>query len=334
MMRVFALLDDRAGNNAQVLGVAEKLGLPFEKIELRYNALAKLPNILLGATLSHIVKESRQALNRIIGSSDHRILVISAGRREAPVARRIKRRHPDALLCHMMLPGAGLREFDVPAVPQHDIQTGHGLGNVPLLLTPLSPHGITPEKLAQARAQWEPRFAALPRPRIGVLVGGSSKHAAMTQSEYALLARQVKEAAGQMQASLLVTTSRRTDAEGVKILQETLSDHRIIGSSEPLFFYRYGDAGENPYRGILACADYLIVTMDSISMCSEAAAAHKPLYLFSPAALTPKFERFKRTLCERNAARPFALPLDANWRPHPVEDAAEQIAARLRALLH
>jgi hypothetical protein len=49
----------------------------------------------------------------------------------------------------------------------------------------------------------------------------------------------------------------------------------------PAYVYRYGiDAGDNPYLGILATADELIVTSDSIAMLSEAVAAGKPLSIY------------------------------------------------------
>jgi mitochondrial fission protein ELM1 len=337
---ILALLDDRAGNNAQVLGVAEKLGLPYEPVELRYNALAKLPNLLLGASLAHLDAASKARIkNHIIPSSayakatadrsHHRIIVISAGRREAPVSRWIKRQNPAALLCHILSPEAGFREFDLIALPMHD--NPPAAPNILPILT--APSAISPETLSKARAQWESRFAPLKPPRIGVLIGGSSKHARFEAGDYAALAKTLSQAAQETDGSLLITTSRRTDAEGLQILAQALSGHPVIRSSDHLHFYRYGDAGENPYRGILACADALVVTADSISMISEAAAACKPLYLYAPATLAPKFERFQRALFAQGIAKPFALPLSLSPAPANIPDAALQIAQRLKTLL-
>ncbi len=43
MIRVLALLDDRAGNNSQVLGVAQRLGFSFETRQVRSNPLIHIP---------------------------------------------------------------------------------------------------------------------------------------------------------------------------------------------------------------------------------------------------------------------------------------------------
>ena len=43
---IWALVDDRTGNASQCLGVAEALGLPFLKQDLRYTAAGALPNWL------------------------------------------------------------------------------------------------------------------------------------------------------------------------------------------------------------------------------------------------------------------------------------------------
>ena len=49
----------------------------------------------------------------------------------------------------------------------------------------------------------------------------------------------------------------------------------------PSFFYQWRpDDPNNPYLGILACADRLIVTGDSIAMLSEACATGKPVQMF------------------------------------------------------
>ncbi|MEM8996662.1 MAG: ELM1/GtrOC1 family putative glycosyltransferase, partial [Acidobacteriota bacterium] len=56
-----------------------------------------------------------------------------------------------------------------------------------------------------------------------------------------------------------------------------------LGRSVPAsaFFYRYRpDDEHNPYFGLLAFADAVVVTGDSIAMVSEALAAGKPVLLF------------------------------------------------------
>ena len=44
---IWALIDNRTGNKNQILAILEKLKLPFNIIDVKYNFLARLPNFLL-----------------------------------------------------------------------------------------------------------------------------------------------------------------------------------------------------------------------------------------------------------------------------------------------
>ena len=71
----------------------------------------------------------------------------------------------------------------------------------------------------------------------------------------------------------------------------------------PHFAYLWGDKSPNPYLGFLACADNLIVTGDSVSMCCEATGTQKPLRIFTGNNwLTPKHLRFVQSLYNKNLA--------------------------------
>ena len=98
---VWLLIDDRAGNRSQCLGVAEALGLKFEVRDLEYTAAAALPHVFLGASFFGLSAKSRAEL-----APPWPDLVIAAGRRTAPVARRIKRLNGGATyLVQIMDPG-------------------------------------------------------------------------------------------------------------------------------------------------------------------------------------------------------------------------------------
>ena len=59
---IWLLLDDRAGNCSQVLGIGEALNLKYTKKIFRYNLLSKLPNIFLQNTIKHIKINDRKQL--------------------------------------------------------------------------------------------------------------------------------------------------------------------------------------------------------------------------------------------------------------------------------
>jgi hypothetical protein len=134
-------------------------------------------------------------------------------------------------------------------------------------------HGITPEVLASARERWRSRYEALPAPRIAVIAGGDSGPFTLGPRAAGRLAADASRLAREQGGSLLVSTSSRTSPAAVSALAEALD--------APHDFYRWqGGDPDNPYRGLLAWADRLIVSGDSIAMLSEACATGKPVQIF------------------------------------------------------
>jgi hypothetical protein len=132
---------------------------------------------------------------------------------------------------------------------------------------------VTPERLAQAREKWSTQFSSLPRPYFAVITGGDSGPFTFGPRAAARLADEASRLAREQGGSLLVTTSSRTSPAAVASLEGAID--------VPSHFYRWQpDDDANPYLGILACADRLIVTGDSIAMLSEACATGKPVQMF------------------------------------------------------
>lgn len=314
---IWVLADDRAGNVSQAVGVAEALGLPFTVKTIHYGALGRLPNVLLGATLMGVEEDSRPDL-----APPWPEAVIAAGRRTAPVARWIKRRSGGrAVLAQIMFPGAvGSDEFDLIAVPTHD-RLGTPPANV-LRITG-APHRVTPERLRQEALRWESRVAALPRPFIALIVGGATRRRPFGPE----LARDLGERTAALAAggSVLIATSRRTGRDAEEALLEAVPGPRSV--------YRWGDEGENPYFAYLGLADAVVVTGDSMSMCSESCATTGPVHIFSPPGwASPKHERLHTELYTLGLARPLGnAPLDF-WT-HPPLNTAGLIADALRGRL-
>lgn len=277
--RIWALLDDRPGNRNQVLGVAEALALPFEAREIRFTRLAGAPNALLGATDKTVDAGSRATL-----APPWPELLIAAGRRSVPVARWIKRQSQSTFLVQLMWPGS-TRGLDLIAVPEHD--------QVPddprIVRTVGAPHRLAPARLAAEGASFRSCVAHLPRPWIVGLIGGASRHGTVGAEAFRDLAKRLLALAEQQGGSLLLTTSRRTGEAGEAILGEALS-------GRPHFLYRFASGGPNPYTGLLGVADAVVVTADSASMVTEAAATGCPMFLAELAAPPAKLARLHARL--------------------------------------
>lgn len=314
---VWVLADDRAGNVSQALGVAEALGVPFAVKTLAYDRWGALPNWLRGRGLLGLTPASRAGL-----VAPWPRLVIAAGRRTAPVARWLRHRC-GAALAQIMDPGApGRDEFALIAVPAHDRPTP-GANRFEILG---APHRVTPAKLATAAELWAPRFAALPRPWVALIVGGATRRRPFPVELAADLGARVAALAQDAGGSVLLTTSRRTGAAQAEALAATLP--------EPRWLHLWGSPGDNPYFGFLALADAVIVTGDSVSMCCEACASPAPVLIWAPPGwVAPKHQRLHRLLFERGLARPLDDGATLTSWPRPRLDTAGEIAAALRPLL-
>ena len=311
---IWVLLDDRAGNRSQALGVTGALGLPVTEIELQYGPAAKLPNIILGASLNGLTPSSKKALQ-----PPWPTLVVSAGRRTAPIARWIKAQSGNTTrLVQIMDPGSGRDDFDLMCLPAHD-QTDEGSNT---LVIAGAPHGMTPVRLESAVAAWSERLNPAKAPRIAVMIGGSTRRRTFSDDMARTLCQQINHIAIQTQGSLLVTTSRRT-GDAVNTISKILDGSAML--------HRWDSDDENPYTGYLALADAIIVTGESVSMCSEACATGKPVYIFAPPELiTPKHARLHQSLYDGGYAKPFEGTIDLEWAPQKLS-VAENIASEIRA---
>jgi mitochondrial fission protein ELM1 len=308
------LADDRPGNVNQALGLAEALGEPFLVKTVGYGQLARLPNWLLPKNLAGLTAATRETL-----SPPWPDLVIGAGRRTARVGRWIKQQHPSVTLVQLMWPGSA-EAFDLIAVPEHDRVPDH-----PVLMRTLGPpHRLTEDILEQSAAAIADRIATLPRPYVTCLVGGTSKHVTFTPDDARSLIAGAQELAAKRGGSLLVTTSRRTGQACADSIAEALD-------GVPHWLHRWEPEGENPYLGMLGSADAVVVSADSASMCTEACAAGRPVFLHEPKAGAPeKFEVLHRRFAEYGCLRPLGSPwFEVKVKP---PNSAVVIAEAIRAL--
>lgn len=306
------LADDRVGHANQALGVADALAMPYSVLPLRYNRLARLPNLVLGATDRHLATDA-------CPSPPWPDLLIAAGRRTAPVARAIKARSGGRThLVQCMWPGFAAADFDLIAVPEHDRRPPHP--NVVSTVGAL--HRVTAARLAAAAIEWGPVLEGLARPRIAVLVGGATRRRDFGNANVDTLASQVRQLAETLGASVKMATSPRTGRE--------LAD-RLDAVLQPDHIYRWSEQSDkNPYLGYLALADIIVVTGDSMAMCSEACVAGRPVYIHAPQhRTTAKHARLHRALYGRGVARPLSGTHEKEWCPEPFDEAG-RVARAIR----
>lgn len=267
--RVWVLLGRHAGDNAQLLALAEALGWPYQTRQLVFKGRPILPTWLQGASRWRLDRRRSDAL-----APPWPELVLACGRRSVPIARWLRRQSGGrARLVHLGRPRAPLAAFDlVITTPQYQLPARP---NVLPNVLPLN-RALRPDATVE---RWRQRLAGLPRPWIAVLIGGHSGPWRLTAHVAAQLRAAVEARARSAGGSLLIATSPRTPAAAADLL--------LAGSDVPGERYRWraGDP-DNPYPAFLALADEFVVTGDSASMLADACAQGRPVH-YLPLPLAP-----------------------------------------------
>jgi mitochondrial fission protein ELM1 len=209
------------------------------------------------------------------------------------------------------------RKFDLVVVNRHDEMTGPNV-----IVTRTALHRATPERMAEAAAVWAPRLAHLPRPLVAVLVGGTNGRFRLDAGVGAELASRL---AGMMRADrvgLALTPSRRTDPAVTRELTDALAS---LGG------WVWDGTGENPYFGLLGLADAIVVTMDSVSMVSEAVATRVPVMLAGLPGSSRRIGLFTQGLIADGRVRDFTGRCEM-WPVEPLDDTSAAAAEMRRRL--
>jgi mitochondrial fission protein ELM1 len=239
-------------------------------------------------------------------------LLVGCGGKAAAVLAALRRRVRGVIVQN---PRMDPRNFDLIVAGRHD-----GISGPNVLVARTALHRVRPERLAEAAARWAPRFAHLPRPLVAVLVGGSNGRFRLDPPVGQALAAQLAAMMRADHVGLMLTPSRRTDPAVTRVLTDTLA---------PLGADVWDGTGDNPYFGMLALADAIVVTTDSVSMVSEAVATRAPVLLATLPGRSRRIGLFLDGLVGDGRARRFAGRLDS-WPVQPLDDTATVAAEMCR----
>ena len=326
MAYVWIVTDGKAGDENQCLGVAERL--PFSLTVRRIAPHRLFATFMPLGPIDPREKPDRQGSPIAPPFPD---LAIGSGRRAIAYLRAIKTASGGRCFTVYLkdpriirLAGSGSQAADFIWAPEHDHLAGQNV-----MSTPTSPHRVSQQRLAEARAAPDARLASLAAPRIALLLGGDSKNHHFDDADVSHLCSLVAGLGKDEGLGLMVSPSRRTPP--------ALADSIRGIALQRAGFYWDGE-GDNPYIAMLALADHVIVTADSVNMIGEALATGRTVHIFEPKVKRSggrrKSNEFLGRLIERGLVRRLACGLKTT-RYDPV-DATPAIAAEIerRFALH
>ena len=290
---VWLLLGDKRGDNAQVMALGKALGWRTVVKQLHYIEGFSIPYRRRAASLAGLDLERSTPL-----TAPWPDVIIGIGQRSASTSRWIKQQSGDrALNIRLGRPRTSLRHFDMVI---STLQYGLAKSARTMLLTLPFTRADEPE-LSRTVDEWHDSFAQLPRPWTTVLIGGKNTRLRLDRAVIGDLVESLSQFHAEHGGSLLLTTSPRTARTAGDRLQELAAQK---WRDVPHFLFRWAPGESNPYSAMIAGADRVIVTNDTVSMVADAAAMAKPLSVY---ALPPKTNLKKAKLL-----RPFIRRF-CNW---------------------
>lgn len=306
-----AIHDGRAGNARQALALAHALDSRPSEVTLqprapwRWLAPRRLPGA--EAALGPVFRTACSAPPTV---------AIGCGRQAALATRLLRARGAKAV--QILDPRIASRHWDIVVAPAHD-----GLQGANVIATLGSLHPVDDDYLLCAIAAF-PSLATLPTPHSVLLVGGPTRHAPLDDADFAALLQRLAAQARAEGGSFSAVASRRTPVAW---------RHALAGVDPHLPGLRWRDTGDgaNPYAGLLACADRIVCTPDSVNMLSEACGTRAPVQVFEPERVSGRPRRFIDALLRRGRVRDLADG-QAPFGGEPLRETA-RIAAEVRARL-
>ena len=310
----WVLTDGATGNRKPALALAEALGIePYEwtlqtRAPWRWLAPRCLPprGDVFAPGFEQALREQAPRL------------AIGCGRQGALATRWLKRHVPDCKAVQILDPRVDPRYWDAVLAPAHD-----GLQGANVLSFTGGLHGVDGASLARARIA-HAELSRLPSPRTVVLLGGPHSAFDLDRGLWLRLCAILHHWQARDGGSLLVSSSRRTPAW----LREAA--RKDLGDLPGLQWHGEAD-GPNPYGGLLAWAERIVVTPDSANMLAEACATTVPVLVPALKPVRGKLGLLYRDLLERGRVRPLKLDYQA-WDVLPLRETA-RIGAELDALL-
>lgn len=276
--RVWLLLGEKRGDNAQIVNLAAAVGWDYEirNVFVKSEWVTGKPRVK--PRLDHIDLSRSDPIE-----GPWPDLVITAGRRLSCVALWIERASGGRTRLVMVgKPRRMFDEFDLIVVARHYAMSP--APNVAFHDLPLMQ--VDPVVLDTAKSVWRSRLDEMPKPLTALMVGGPTGGLRFDLDTARDLFEKTLSSVAESGGSLYITTSRRTPPDIVEMLRAECPPNARLFVFDP-----EASASDNPYHGLLGLADRFVVTTDSASMMVEVARLARALAIYPLESETGAFER-------------------------------------------
>lgn len=272
---ILVLWDGRTGHLRQAQAAAQELA-----------GLLKERNIRTAIETVEVRKPDKEAYDRLMKLKPD--FIISCGSSVGRLNYALSRENNAKSVIIMRPPLMSTDKFDLVIIPRHD--NPHCRPNVMITEGALN---LIDEDYLKAQAV---KLNIPPGRFIGLLLGGDSRKFRLSEDKVRQICRQLKRAAQELKAEVLVSTSRRTPAGIERLVKAEFGEHpgcrlMIIANEKNV---------PETVGGILSLSSVVIISPESISMVSEAASSGRRVIVFKEKGLSGKHGRFLKSLALNN----------------------------------
>ena len=299
-LKALLLTEGYHGMISQVEGLAKALQTEFQhkivKLNWPWNFIP--PKL---TPISEIILKDKHYINEN-KSFD---LVISCGRKSVIPSAIIKKKNANIFTIHIQDPKVNYKNFDVIIAPEHDELKGENV-----ISSKGSIHYITQSEIEKAKNYLVNKFHN--ENVVSLILGGPSKYYSFSNEDLTQVFRKIKSNFISQGYKALVIPSMRTPK---RIIDLAMKEFVKVG-------FVVNTVDKQAYLSALALATNIVVTCDSTSMISEAAASGKPIFVahMKPKKNNYRFKKFFQLFKEMGITKELGDKVD-NWTYNRLNEA-------------
>ena len=299
-LKALLLTEGYHGMISQVEGLAKALQTEFQHKIVRLNwPWNFIPPKL--TPISEIILKDKHYINEN-KSFD---LVISCGRKSVIPSAIIKKKNANIFTIHIQDPKVNYKNFDVIIAPEHDELKGENV-----ISSKGSIHYITQSEIEKAKNYLVNKFHN--ENVVSLILGGPNKYYSFSNEDLTQVFRKIKSNFISQGYKALVVPSMRTPK---RIIDLAMKEFVKVG-------FVVNTVDKQAYLSALALATNIVVTCDSTSMISEAAASGKPIFVahMKPKKNNYRFKKFFQLFKEMGITKELGDKVD-NWTYNRLNEA-------------
>ena len=304
-LKTLLLTEGMHGMISQAEGMAKALNTEFDHKIVRLNFLWNFVPPRLTPISETILKDK----NYLIGDKIPD-LIISCGRKSVIPSILLKRRNKKIFSIHIQDPKVNLKNFDAIIAPEHDNLKGDNV-----ISSKGAIHYITQSGIEKAKPYLINKVKS--QKIVSLILGGPNKYYSFSNEELTGIFKKIKTGFISDGYNAIIIPSLRTPKRIIDLaINEFDSNNFVVNSLD-----------KQAYLSALALSTCIVVTCDSTSMISEAAASGKPIFVAHMGSKKNnyRFKKFFQLFKEMGITRELGESVQ-NWTYSKLNE-VERIAA-------